>query len=135
MASTSGSKSHFYQISNSETSCSGSAFSLPTDQNARAEKRNAQKRQAYASMDIQEKVCLLDNKRAKYRHQVGNNVEMLPSTSYQGTFPRSKKPRHICLPELRVRTKLANISSHAWSLPFGSPCPHCKAVLYSLQQK
>ncbi|KAL6586052.1 hypothetical protein OROMI_002696 [Orobanche minor] len=73
MASTSGSKSHFYQISNSETNCSGSAFSLPTDQNARAEKRNAQKRQAYASMDIQEKVCLLDNKRAKYRHQVGNN--------------------------------------------------------------
>ncbi|KAL6541172.1 hypothetical protein OROMI_025055 [Orobanche minor] len=33
---------------------------------ARAEKRNAQKRQAYASTDIQEKVCLLDNKRAKY---------------------------------------------------------------------
>ncbi|KAL6571906.1 hypothetical protein OROMI_012864 [Orobanche minor] len=135
MASTSGSKSHFYQISNSETNCSGSAFSLPTDQNVHAEKRNAQKRQAYTSMDIQEKVCLLDNKRAKYRHQVGNNVEMLPSTSYQRTFPRSKKPRHICLPELRVRTKLANISSHAWSLPFSSPCPHCKAVLYFREPK
>ncbi|KAL6550301.1 hypothetical protein OROMI_020789 [Orobanche minor] len=31
MASTSGSNSHFYQISNSETNCSGNAFSLPTD--------------------------------------------------------------------------------------------------------
>ncbi|KAL6578974.1 hypothetical protein OROMI_009190 [Orobanche minor] len=89
---------------------------------ARAEKRNAQKRQAYASMDIQRKL---------FR----NTVEALPSTSYQRTFPRPKRPRRTCLPELRVRTKLANISSHAWSLPFGAPYPHCKAVLYFREPK
>ncbi|KAL6564974.1 hypothetical protein OROMI_016424 [Orobanche minor] len=102
---------------------------------ARAGKRNAQKRQAYASMDIQRKMCLLDNKRAKYRHQVGNTVEALPSTSYQRTFPRPKRPRRTCLPELRICTKLANISSHAWSLPFGASCPHCKDVLYFREPK
>ncbi|KAL6543536.1 hypothetical protein OROHE_010158 [Orobanche hederae] len=135
MASASGSKAQFYDIPDSETNCSGNAFSLPSDQIVRAEKRNAQKRQAYASMDIQRKLSLLDNKRAKYRDQVGNTVEGLPSTSYQRTFPRPKRPRRTSLPELRIRTKLANISSHAWSLPFGAPCLHCKAVLSFRERK
>ncbi|KAL6575232.1 hypothetical protein OROMI_012517 [Orobanche minor] len=119
MASTSWSKTQFCHIPNPETNCSGNAYSLPSDQNVRAEKRNAQKRKACASMDIQRKLSLLDNKRVKYRHQVGNTGEALPSTSYQRTFPQQKRPRRTSLPKHRLRTRLANISSHAWSLPFG----------------
>ncbi|KAL6561405.1 hypothetical protein OROMI_017006 [Orobanche minor] len=42
----------------------GRKLNFMTYQIVRAEKRNAQKRQAYASMDIQRKLSLLDNKRA-----------------------------------------------------------------------
>ncbi|KAL6536884.1 hypothetical protein OROHE_012468 [Orobanche hederae] len=71
----------------------------------RAEKRNAQKWKAYASMDIQRKLSLLDSKRVKYRHQVGNTGEALPSTSYQRTFPQHKRHRCTSLPEHRLRTR------------------------------
>ncbi|KAL6536744.1 hypothetical protein OROMI_026325 [Orobanche minor] len=101
----------------------------------RAEEKNAKKRKAYASMDIQRKLSLLDSKRVKYRHQVGNTGEALPSTSYQRTFPQQKRPRRTSLPEHRLRIRLANISSHAWSIPFAAPCLCCKAVLYFKEPK